>query len=143
MLKKVITYTDFNDEERTEPFYFNLTEAELLDWELSVKGTLSEHIERIKQTIDIPELTKLYRELIDRSYGIKDADGRRFRKSPELLQEFKDTNAYSELYMELATDQKAGGEFLAGVVSNKLKAVMEQQGVLNGTGGVQTPAVVE
>lgn len=143
MLTKLITATDFNGEERTEKFHFNLTEAELLDWELSVKGTLSEHIERIKETIDIPELTKLYRELIDRSYGVKDADGRRFRKSPEILQDFKDTAFYSELYMELATNQEAGGEFLAGIVSDKLKTIMKQQGVLNGTGEVQTPAVVE
>lgn len=126
MLTKTITYTDFNDEQRTETFYFNLSEAELTDWELSVKGTLTEHIKRINETIDIPKLIDLYKELIDRSYGIKDADGRRFRKSPEILQDFKDTNAYSELFMELATNDKAGAEFISGIISNKLKALMEQ-----------------
>jgi hypothetical protein len=83
---------------------------------------------------------ELYKELIDRSYGIKDADGRRFRKSPEILQDFKDTNAYSELFMELATDQKAGGEFISGIVSNKLKALMEQ-GVKNGQIDPNHPAL--
>lgn len=140
MLTKTITYTDFNDVERSETFYFNLSEAELTAWELSVSGTLTEHINRIKETIDVPQLIELYKELIDRSYGVKDADGRRFRKSPEILQDFKDTNAYSELFMELATDPKAGGEFISGIVSNKLKALMEQ-GVKNGQIDPNHPAL--
>ena len=140
MLTKTIKYTDFNDVERTETFYFNLSEAELTAWELSVNGTLTEHIKRIEETIDVPQLMELYKELIDRSYGIKDADGRRFRKSPEILQDFKDTNAYSELFMELATDQKAGGEFISGIVSNKLKALMDQ-GVANGQIDPNHPAL--
>lgn len=140
MLTKTITYTDFDDKERSETFYFNLSEAELMDWELSVKGTLTEHIKRINETIDVPELIKLYKELIDRSYGVKDADGRRFRKSPEILQDFKDTNAYSELYMELATNDKAGAEFISGIVSNKLKALMDQ-GVKDGTIDPNHPAL--
>lgn len=140
MITKTITYTDFNDVERTEDFYFNLSEAELTAWEFSISGTLTEHIKRIESTIDVPQLMELYKELIDRSYGIKDADGRRFRKSPEILQDFKDTNAYSELFMELATDQKAGGEFISGIVSNKLKALMDQ-GVKNGQIDPNHPAL--
>lgn len=140
MLTKTITYTDFNDVERTETFHFNLSEAELTAWELSVSGTLTEHIKRIEETVDVPQLMELYKQLIDRSYGVKDADGRRFRKSPELLQDFKDTNAYSELFMELATDPKAGGEFISGIVSNKLKALMEQ-GVKNGQIDPNHPAL--
>lgn len=140
MLSKKIKYTDFNDMEREETFFFNLSEAELTDWELSVQGTLTEHIKRINETVDIPQLITLYKELIDRSYGIKDADGRRFRKSPEILQDFKDTNAYSELYMELATNDKAGAEFISGIVSNKLRALMEQ-GVANGTIDPNHPAL--
>ena len=140
MLTKTIKYTDFNDVERSETFYFNLSEAELTAWELSVSGTLTEHINRIQETIDVPQLIELYKELIDRSYGVKDADGRRFRKSPEILQDFKDTNAYSELFMELATDQKAGGEFISGIVSNKLKALMDQ-GVANGQIDPNHPAL--
>ena len=140
MLTKTIKYTDFNDVERSETFYFNLSEAELTAWELSVSGTLTEHINRIQETIDVPQLIELYKELIDRSYGVKDADGRRFRKSPEILQDFKDTNAYSELFMELATDQKAGGEFISGIVSNNLKALMDQ-GVANGQIDPNHPAL--
>lgn len=131
MITKTITYTDFNGEQRTEKFSFNLSESELADWELDVKGTLTEHIKRISETIDVPQLKNLYKEIIDRSYGIKDADGRRFRKSTEILQEFKDTNAYSELYMELLSDDKAAVEFINGVISDKVKALVEK-GVAEG-----------
>lgn len=131
MITWPITYTDFLGNERTEKFRFNLSEAELMQWELSKKGTLSEHIDRIKETIDIPELSALYCELIDRAYGEMDADGRAFRKNPEILANFKSTNAYSELYMELATNQESGGKFIAGIVSDKLRKLMEQ-GVADG-----------
>lgn len=131
MITKTITYTDFNGEQRTEKFSFNLSESELADWELDVKGTLTEHIKRISETIDVPQLKNLYKEIIDRSYGVKDADGRRFRKSTEILQEFKDTNAYSELYMELLSDDKAAVEFINGVISDKVKALVEK-GVAEG-----------
>ena len=131
MITKTITYTDFNGEQRTEKFSFNLSESELADWELDVKGTLTEHIKRISETIDVPQLKNLYKEIIDRSYGVKDADGRRFRKSTEILQEFKDTNAYSELYMVLLSDDKAAVEFINGVISDKVKALVEK-GVAEG-----------
>lgn len=140
MITKTITYTDFLDEERTETFRFNLSEAELMKWELSKEGTLTEHIKRIQETVDVPKLIELYSELIDRSYGIMDPTGRKFVKTKEALEDFKATNAYSDLYMELATNQDKGAEFIAGVVSNKLKKLMDE-GVKNGTIDQNHPAL--
>jgi hypothetical protein len=140
MITKTITYTDFLDEERTETFRFNLSEAELMKWELSKEGTLTEHIKRIQETVDVPKLIDLYSELIDRSYGIMDPTGRKFVKTKEALEDFKATNAYSDLYMELATNQDKGAEFIAGVVSNKLKKLMDE-GVKNGTNDQNHPAL--
>ena len=140
MIAKTITYTDFNDEERTETFRFNLTEAELTKWELSKDGTLTEYIKRIQETVDVPKLIELYGELIDRSYGVLDATGRGFKKTKEDLEDFKSTNAYSELYMELVTDEKAGAEFISGIVSNKLRKLMEE-GVKNGAIDQNHPAL--
>lgn len=140
MITKTITYTDFLDEERTETFRFNLNEAELMKWELSKEGTLSEHIKRIQETVDVPKLVDLYSELIDRSYGIMDPTGRKFIKTKEDLEDFKATNAYSDLYMELATNQDKGAEFISGVVSNKLKKLMDE-GVKNGTIDQNHPAL--
>lgn len=140
MITKTITYPDFLDEERTETFRFNLSEAELMKWELSKEGTLTEHIKRIQETVDIPKLIDLYSELIDRSYGIMDPTGRKFVKTKEALEDFKATNAYSELFMELATNKDKGAEFIAGVVSNKLKKLMDE-GVKNGTIDQNHPAL--
>ena len=140
MITKTITYTDFLDEERTETFRFNLSEAELMKWELSKEGTLSEHIKRIQETVDVPKLIDLYSELIDRSYGVMDPTGRKFVKTKEALEDFKATNAYSDLYMELATNQDKGAEFISGVVSNKLKKLMDE-GVKNGTIDQNHPAL--
>lgn len=116
MYKKTITYTDFNDVERTEDFYFNISKAELFNLNFSYPGGLADHIRRINSAQDNVELIKVFSEIIDLAYGEKDATGRRFIKSPELTEAFKQTNAYSILYMELATDSDAAAEFINGVV---------------------------
>ena len=115
MLKKTITYTDFNGVERTEDFYFNLTKAEIAEMELEVPGGMTTMIERITKTQDTPSLIKVFKELILRSYGKKSDDGRRFIKNKELVEEFKDSEAYSELFMELATNTEAASAFVNGI----------------------------
>lgn len=116
MLKKVITYTDYDGETRTETHWFNLTKAEILEMELLTKGGMEKMIQNIVETQDIPSLVKLFKKLIDKSYGIKSPDGKRFIKNPEDLKEFKETEAYSELFMELATDSDAASKFIEGIV---------------------------
>ena len=117
MLKKTITYTDFNGVERTEDFYFNLTKAEIAEMELEVPGGMTTMIERITKTQDTPSLIKVFKELILRSYGKKSDDGRRFIKNKELVEEFKDSEAYSELFMELATNAEAASAFVNGITT--------------------------
>lgn len=116
MLKKVITYTDYDGETRTETHWFNLTKAEILEMELLTKGGMEKMIQNIVETQDVPSLVKLFKKLIDKSYGIKSPDGKRFIKNPEDLKEFKETEAYSELFMELATDSDAASKFIEGIV---------------------------
>lgn len=115
MLKKTITYTDYNDVERTEDFYFNLSKAEIAEMELEVPGGMTAMIERITKTKDAPSLVKIFKELILRSYGEKSDDGRRFVKSKELSEKFEQTEAYSELFMELATNADSASEFIKGI----------------------------
>lgn len=112
MLKKTIKYTDFNDVEQTEDFYFHFTKAELAEMNLSYEGGLEAYIERIANTRNTPELIKLFKELILKAYGIKSDDGKRFIKSEELRDAFSQTNAYTELFMELAGDDKAAADFI-------------------------------
>lgn len=116
MIKKTITYSDFNGNERTEDFYFNLTKAEITKMELSIKGGLAEMIQRIVAAQDTPAIIEVFEDLIKRSYGVKTPDGRGFVKKAEDLEAFIATEAYSQLFMELATDAEAASQFVNGVV---------------------------
>lgn len=127
MLKKTITYTDYNGVERKEDFYFNFTKAELTDMNLSVQGGLREMIQKIVDTQDVPGIAKIFKEIIFKAYGEKSADGRRFIKSQELAEAFSQTEAYSELYMELATDSKAAAEFVNGIMPADLVKEAEKE----------------
>ena len=128
MYKITETYTDYDDNQRTEDFYFNYSKAELADLQFSVAGGLAGMIDKIIKTNDIPELVTLFRELIQKAYGQKSNDGRRFIKSPELTKEFTETVAYSQIYMRLATDSKAAQEFINKVVPKDMQA--NQQNVV-------------
>lgn len=118
MLKKMITYKDFNGVERTEPFYFNLTNAEVAEMGAGLVGTgsIEDYIERLSTEHDPRKIIEIFKDLIQRSYGKKSDDGRRFMKSDEILKEFTETEAYSVLFMELAGDAKAASEFFDGII---------------------------
>ena len=116
MLKKTITYTDYNGVERKEDFYFNLSKAEVMEMELSTTGGLAEMIKRIVAAQDQPAIIKVFKDLILKAYGEKSRDGKRFIKSPELSDAFAQTEAYSILFMELATNDEAAAKFINGIV---------------------------
>ena len=123
MLKLTRTYTDYNGLSRTEDFYFNLTQAEVTEMELSVDGGLVEMINRIVAAKDGKQIIALFKDIVLRSYGEKSPDGRRFIKTPEIRDAFAQTEAYSDLFMELATDAKKAAEFVSGIVPAKKSAV--------------------
>ena len=116
MLKKTFTYVDYNGVERTEDHYFNLSKAELMEMELSTTGGLAEMINKIVAAQDAPAIVKVFKDLVLKAYGQKSPDGRRFIKSKELADEFSQTEAYSQLFMELATDADAASRFVNGIV---------------------------
>ena len=116
MLKKTITYTDYNGTERTEDFYFNLTTAEVMEMEMSTTGGLAEMIKNVVAKQDAPSIIKIFKDLILKAYGEKSADGKRFVKSEEIATAFSQTEAYSILFTELATDDKAAAAFVNGIV---------------------------
>lgn len=122
MIKQTIKYTDYNGVERTEDFYFNLTKAELTQMELEMPGGMSNVLNRIVKEERVPELIKIFKDLILRSYGVKSDDGKRFIKNKEVLDEFVQSEAYSELYMKLVTDAKAAADFINGIVPAALAA---------------------
>ena len=120
MLKKTITYKDYNDVERTEDFYFNMSKAEVLDMEVGIVGGYSEMIKKIIAANDTPTLVKIWKEFILKAYGEKSLDGKRFIKSEELSTAFSQTEAYSKLYMELATNADSAAKFVNGVVPSDM-----------------------
>lgn len=120
MIKKTVTYDDYNDFSRTEDFYFNLTKAEVMEMQLSTVGGLDTMLKKLVATNDMPSIIKVFKELVLKAYGEKSPDGRRFIKNDELRSEFEQTEAYSIIFMELATDDKAAAEFINGIVPKDL-----------------------
>lgn len=120
MLKKTVTYVDFNGVERTEDFYFNLTKAEVTEMELSVNGGLSKMIEEIVKSNDNMRIVNLFKEMVLKAYGEKSEDGRRFIKSEELSKAFSQTEAYSEIFMELALNEGKAADFINGILPANL-----------------------
>lgn len=116
MLKKTITYTDYNGVERTEDFWFNLSKAEIMEMELSTTGGLAELIQKIVKEQDAPAIIKIFKDLVLKAYGEKSPDGKRFIKSDEIAMAFSQTEAYSNLFMELATDADAAAKFVNGII---------------------------
>ena len=131
MLKKTITYEDFNGVERKEAFYFNLSKAEIMEMQFGTVGGLDVMLKKIIDAKDVKSIMDTFKMLILKAYGIKSDDGRRFIKSEEISKEFEQTEAYSILYMELASDDNAAAEFVNGIipkdvateVSNQMKAI--------------------
>lgn len=145
MLKKTITYTDYNGMERTEDFYFNLSEAELTEMQLSTEGGFAEMVQRIVNAKDTPSIIKIFKDLVLRSYGEKSTDGKRFIKNDELRDGFAQTEAYSVLFMELATDDEKAAAFINGVVprsvSEKANSPEVQAEIKKLNPGLETPDI--
>lgn len=124
MLKKTISFVDFNGEDREEDFYFNLNKAELMEMNLSRDGGMQQFIENIIKTKDTVQIANIFKKIIKASYGVRSDDGKRFIKFVQdkygnkkyLFDDFEQTNAYEALYMELATNDAAASDFINAVL---------------------------
>lgn len=120
MLKKTIVYHDYDGNERSENFYFNLSKAEVMEMEFSFAGGMTNVIEQMVNTQDTARIMELFKKIIMAAYGEKSADGKRFMKiGPDgrrLAEGFVETEAYSELFMELVSDPKKFADFIAAVI---------------------------
>lgn len=130
MLKKNFVYTDYNGIERKEDHYFNLTKAEIMEMELSTTGGFVEMVNRIVAAQDQPAIMQIFKDLIRKSYGVKSADGKRFIKNEEVWEEFMQTEAYSMLFMELATDADAAAKFINGIIPAELSKQLAESNAI-------------
>lgn len=116
MVKKTITYTDYNGVERTEDFYFNLTKAELMEMQLSMEGGMRAYIQRIMAAKSQLALVNLFKQILLLSYGKKSDDGRLFLKNDTIRAEFEAHPVYSQIYMELSLNEEKAAEFINGLI---------------------------
>ena len=127
MFKKTVTYEDYKGNTRTEDFYFNLNKAELVELELSTKGGLTVMMDRIIAAQDNATLFKIFKDLVSKSYGVLSDDGRKFIKNQEVLDDFMQTEAYSIIFSELATNEEAAAEFFNNVIPQNLAKELAEE----------------
>lgn len=127
MLKKNIKYTDFNGVEQEEDFYFNLSQAELTELEITHEGGFGEYLQRLIDSKNRKTVVKTIKEVISLSYGIRSADGKSFLKTEEALVNFQGSNAYGELFLEIFGTDGAADAFIKGILPGDLAAKVEAQ----------------
>lgn len=120
MYSRKIKYTDYDGNEREEEFFFHLNKAEVLEMQMSYDGGLDKVLRKIIDAKDQKRLIEMFKMIILKSYGEKSDDGRRFIKSPEVVEAFTQTEAYSELFMLLSTDDNVASEFINGILPQRL-----------------------
>ena len=125
MIKKTFTFMDFYGVHRSEDHYFHLSEADLLQMQFGVQGGLAEYIQKIINALDGPSIMAVIEDLIKKSYGVKSPDGRGFIKNDAVYEAFRQTEAYSMLFVELVTKSDAAAEFVKGLIPSSLSTKLE------------------
>lgn len=116
MLQKIIKFKNFDGKEVERTCYFNLMKSEIMELEMSTNGGLAEMIQKIVEAQDANQIITVFKKIILLAYGEKDVDGEHFNKSPEISARFANSLAYSELFMELATNADAASAFVNGII---------------------------
>lgn len=139
MLKKTITYTDFNGIGQTEDHFFHLSAADLVELEVSKKGGLSVWLQTIIDSEDGATIMAEFKKLILAAYGQKSDDGKRFIKSDAIREEFLSSEAFSEMFVEMCTNAEAAAEFATGIIPPNMAKL--QAGVPQASAAVEEEAV--
>lgn len=127
MYKWTLTYTDFDDKERTEDFFFHFTKAELMEMELTKDGGLTASLQRIINAKDTPDIIREIKQLLLSAYGIKSDDGRHFMKNAQIREEFEHSEPYSTMFLELSTNDEKAAEFVNGIMPKDVREQIEKE----------------
>lgn len=126
MLKREIVYEDFNGNQVTEVFYFNLSKPELVELEVEYEGGFGAMMQKIIEANNHKDLLQHFKRIVLMAYGEKSPDGKRFIKSDQLREEFSQSAAYNALFMELATNDEAAALFIKGVMPKDLASELDK-----------------
>jgi len=123
MLKKEISYVDYNGDKVTESLYFNLSSVEQTRlFARYTKGGYKDLEEYAKHLMDIKDteaMVTMVEDVILSSYGEKSPDGRAFVKTKAVRESFEYSIAYSVLFEELLTNEASMRAFFQGLVPKK------------------------
>lgn len=147
MLKKTITYEDWNGKTRTEDFYFNLTRTECaeLEFGLGPGKSLSSSFQTLIDNNDMGVIISTIKKLLLTAYGVKSEDGRRFIKNDDVREAFEQNPAFDQIYMELATNADYAADFLTAIMpsdfrealgANPKKALLDRMNETVASGGL-------
>lgn len=116
MFKTTINYVDFDGVSREEDLYFNLTKMEMMDLELSVEGGFSNKLQELLNNNNSFEMFEIIKTFINKSYGVKSDDGRKFIKNDEVLNDFLQSAVYDEFVTSLITNEDNMNSFIIGIM---------------------------
>lgn len=130
MLKKTIKYKTFDGEDAEDTYYFHISEPEIVDLDVEFKGGFGRMITKLAETNDERELIEMFKRIIRLSIGEKSADGKQFKKSQEIVDDFVSSAAYVALFLELGRDDDAAANFVKGILPAEVVQAMADEGKL-------------
>lgn len=116
MLKKEISYVDYNGDSQTDVCYFHLNKAELGKLQMKMDGKFLDHIQLLLEKKKVGSLYDFFYNLILDSYGEKDVSGRKFIKSKEIRDGFEQSIAFSEILMDIVSSPDKMAAFTKGIL---------------------------
>lgn len=125
MLTKEITYTDYNGTNHTDKYYFNLNKVEIIKLNYKYKGGFDQYVQNIIKNNDERSMLELVEDLILMSYGEKAINGIDFIKNDDIKTRFQNSEAYSELFIELISNPDKLTEFVNGIIPAGLMAQLD------------------
>lgn len=122
MYRTDVTYENFDGEQVTETCYFNLTKAEMLQLQLQYPEGYQVYLQRLVDDNNRKAMIDEFKHILSMSYGERSADGRKFVKSEEISNAFMASEAYSELFIKLISEEGYAEKFMSAVMPKDIVA---------------------
>lgn len=124
MIRKTLTYKDYEGVEHTKDFYFSLNQTEFALMNNKMPGGFEAYLKRIQEDHNEEKLLEMLVWFIEEGYGIRMGDDD-FIKEDEvgrkLGKRFRCTEACDNLITELLEKENNIGTFLIGMLPESLK----------------------